>query len=1290
MRNLVESLIFVFLFIFVYQTEVPGQEYQTDIYTIKDGLASSTVYDITQDSKGRIWFATRSGISVYDGIQWISYGKSDDIPSLNIFRIAVDEEGMIWATEKVPKTGILFFNGSKWNKIPAPQMPNTSIQIQDLQTATLNGQKSLVLRSKNSGIFIWHNRKWIHYGVEQGLPCLDIRGMAIWNNIILLATRQGLIAIHQNKIYENFMDDLKLPSMDLYGVAVELHSSIKISEGEFPKIWFCGNNWIGFYENGLLNISDISSKIKFDKEVYLQPDLGGGIFTGNTNHIFYLNSQYKVTKHLGRANGFASFGINSVYCDREKNLWFASDRGVTKLVSMRFANYREKQGLLEDEVSAVNQFKTGEMIFGHNSGISIFDGNRFIIKKFTSNNFSTTNQTRVLDLKQDWNGYMWAAVSNLGLAKISSNGKIYWYFRNKSEFFSSVLVDKKGKVWAAGKNKIYLYNGLTFKRISIPSVDNSIYIRNMFESQDGTLYFLTKGAGIYTLKGEEWKQIKNPNGKGADDTYAILIDSRNSKWVGTLDGLYSIKKDTLRKYTSPSFSINQPVYIILEDEKKNIWFGTENGLLRWDGNIITTYNTDNGFSGLETNRSGGFIDDKGRIWIGTDGGVSCYLEEFDSPDIPEPQLELVEIEASGHIFPVNSPVKLDSEHNNIIFRYNAISFVNEKAMKLRFKLDGLDNSWVVQSRILIHEIRYTSIPPGSYQLHMQAMNAQGVWSQIHSSPIIYLKKPYWKNWWFYALLVVAGALLFFLISYLLSMKRYYSKLERQVNERTAQLRVSEEKYRTLIEDSLDTIYISSLDGKFLDINPAGIKLLQYGSKEEILKINITRDLYVNPEDRQKLQKILAQNHYVKNHELQLKTKYGEELTVLLSSTTARNQTGEIIGYRGIIRDVTDQRQLEQQFVHSQKMESIGMLAGGIAHDFNNILAGILGYASFLKLKIDNKHQFYSEIDTIEKSASRAADLTNQLLAFARGGKYACKPINVNKIIKDTIKIIRPTFDKSIQIKLDLFDQLPTVEADSAQIQQVIMNICVNAGDAMPKGGVLRIESDAVGIREDFTKSHIQAHEGLYAMLSFKDDGEGMDKKTLEHIFEPFYTKKKNRKGNGLGLSMVYGIVKNHGGFIEVDSEKEKGTTFRVFLPVSGKKEIEEQRFDATPRTGDELILVVDDEESIRLLLRGILENFGHKVLLAENGIEALNIFDKSTEEIKLVILDMVMPKMGGKETFLSLKEKKDNIKVIISTGYSKHLEGTEISGIAIKGFVQKPYRVNELLTEVRKVLDLDS
>jgi len=263
------------------------------------------------------------------------------------------------------------------------------------------------------------------------------------------------------------------------------------------------------------------------------------------------------------------------------------------------------------------------------------------------------------------------------------------------------------------------------------------------------------------------------------------------------------------------------------------------------------------------------------------------------------------------------------------------------------------------------------------------------------------------------------------------------------------LRESEEKYRRLFEESKDVIFISTPDGKFLDINPAGIELFGYSSKEEILKINIGKDLYFDAGIHEKVQQNLNQYGFVKNYEFPLKRKNGQHVNVVTTTTTVMNKNGKVVAYRGIMRDVTELKRFEQQLIQAQKMESIGIRAGGIAHNFNNILRAILGYASFMKMKITEDHRFFNYIDAIEKSAQRAAGLTAQLLAFSRGGKYTLVPIDLNSIVNDTLKIIRNTFDKSIEIETHLYDPLPTVEADSGQIHQIIMNLCVNARDAMP-------------------------------------------------------------------------------------------------------------------------------------------------------------------------------------------------------------------------------------------------
>ena len=501
------------------------------------------------------------------------------------------------------------------------------------------------------------------------------------------------------------------------------------------------------------------------------------------------------------------------------------------------------------------------------------------------------------------------------------------------------------------------------------------------------------------------------------------------------------------------------------------------------------------------------------------------------------------------------------------------------------------------------------------------------------------------------------------------------------------LRDSEEKYRRLFEESKDMIYMTTPAGKFLDINPAGVSLLGYGSKEELLQTDV-REAYLNREDRDRFLQIMFSEGFVRDLELQLKRKDGEILSILITSTAIRDPSGAITALRGIVHDITERRRLELQLFQSQKMESIGTLAGGIAHDYNNILSGILGYASFMREKIDVSHPFFSYIDIIQRGAKRAAELTSKLMAFARNGSYDLKPVNINRVVVETLGIIERTFEKSIEVKSVLADGLPTVEIDPVHIQQVLMNLVVNARDAMPDGGRLIVETgirtfSGLQIRRD-----IEGAEGTYVVVSVEDSGQGMDKSLMLRIFDPFFTTKEKGRGTGLGLSMVYGVVRNHGGFVRVYSEPGHGSAFRVYLPVSGKPEISggEERDDREFR-GSERILVVDDEEDIRTFLGEIFKEYGYQVELAENGRDAVTLYGEKKGRIDLVILDMIMPKMGGRETFLKLKEIDPRVRVLLSTGYSQNGNAQEIIGEGMMGFIQKPYQVNELLSKVRLILD---
>ncbi|GAB4405557.1 MAG: hypothetical protein OHK0032_00070 [Thermodesulfovibrionales bacterium] len=382
----------------------------------------------------------------------------------------------------------------------------------------------------------------------------------------------------------------------------------------------------------------------------------------------------------------------------------------------------------------------------------------------------------------------------------------------------------------------------------------------------------------------------------------------------------------------------------------------------------------------------------------------------------------------------------------------------------------------------------------------------------------------------------------------------------------------------------------------------------------------------------------------------------------------------------------EKERIKEELFQAQKMEAIGTLAGGIAHDFNNMLQGILGYASLLKMKVSEDDTMYKPLDVIERSAERAADLTKQLLGFARKGKYVVEPLNLNDIVDEVLKIITRTFDRAIEIKTTLRSDLWIIEGDQSQIEHAVLNLCLNARDAMPAGGLLHIETMNKEITEG-ELPYLWAKSGRYAAVRVTDTGRGMDDEVKKHIFEPFFTTKEKGKGTGMGLAMVYGVVKNHDGFITVDSEPGRGSTFTIYLPATEREASKKGEVVKEPPHGSGTILIVDDEDDIRGLLRDTLNGLGYETIEASNGEEAVEIYRGQRERIDLIILDLVMPKMSGDEAFHRIKMIDPAVKVLVSSGYGMGEQMRKMIGDAgIEGFVQKPYDINEIAETVKNVL----
>jgi len=509
------------------------------------------------------------------------------------------------------------------------------------------------------------------------------------------------------------------------------------------------------------------------------------------------------------------------------------------------------------------------------------------------------------------------------------------------------------------------------------------------------------------------------------------------------------------------------------------------------------------------------------------------------------------------------------------------------------------------------------------------------------------------------------------------------------------LQQSEEKYRAIVEGLEEGYFEIDLDCNLTFFNDPLCKILGY-SRTDLSGKN-TRS-FTSPATIRKMDQIYAQlqktGEPITVTDYDAVGKSGDSIALELTASLLRNSSGKPVGFRGVLRDVSERkeaeaekRRLEIQVQQAQKMESIGTLAGGIAHDFNNILMGIQGNASLMALKTDPGHPNYEKIKNIETYVQNGTELTRQLLGFARRGKYHAIATDLNDVIDKSATMFGRT-KKEVRIRMDLVSDIWTVEVDRGQIEQALLNLYVNAWQAMPQGGELYIKTENVILDADFVSSKpYKVEAGDYIKITITDTGTGIDKEIQERIFEPFFTTKEMGRGTGLGLASVYGVIKNHEGYINVYSEADQGTTFTIYLPASRKKVKKElEKTVPTMAMGTGTILLIDDEEMIIKVGKELLQELGYDVMTASSGMDAIELYKKNADQIDMVIMDMIMPGMGGGETFDRLKRINPDIRVLLSSGYSINGQASKILARGCDGFIQKPFNLVQLSDKIKQII----
>jgi two-component system, cell cycle sensor histidine kinase and response regulator CckA len=504
----------------------------------------------------------------------------------------------------------------------------------------------------------------------------------------------------------------------------------------------------------------------------------------------------------------------------------------------------------------------------------------------------------------------------------------------------------------------------------------------------------------------------------------------------------------------------------------------------------------------------------------------------------------------------------------------------------------------------------------------------------------------------------------------------------------AALRDSEARYRSLFESAKYGVYRTTLEGAILDVNPALVAMLGYDSVDEVLALGQTENFYRDPVERHRLAGQLVRDGKVDAIADWLR-KDGRIIKVRIAAYRVHDSYSSYDRNQIVVEDVTEHVALEKQLRQAQKFEAFGQLAGGIAHDFNNMIGAILGWAELGLDETPADSKLHTRFEKIRLQADRAASLTRQLLAFARRQALEPRQMNLNHVVTETLSLLEKIIGSNIEIKRDLAPDLAMVRADPAQMDQVLMNLCLNARDAMPAGGELRVETRNAEFDAAFCRLNPHVHPGRHVLLSVTDNGEGMDSATLDRIFEPFFTTKDPSKGTGLGLATVYGVTKQHGGVVFVDSELGKGTCFRVYLPIAeGAAEVSKRPAAAIPVCGGaETILVAEDHEGLRHLALETLSSLGYTVLAVADGEAAVELYSRRAQSIDLAILDVMLPKLTGTAAHARMCALNGGPPVIFVTGYTADPDFERKIQAGSFNVLHKPFSPRELARKVREMLD---
>ncbi len=1282
LRNIFGLPTILTVLLFLIPTQGLAQRYHIQTYREQDGLSSNTVYNVVQDSLGRLWFATRNGLTVFDGFEWREIRPNDPASPRGEGLVAMASDGAIWWSSRRLPLRISRWSDDQWQGITNLTIPGQYHElIRMLTWVDPQGETTLAVATHGGILRIWKNQTWITPKFD--LQFSGINSLEIINSILLVSTNKGLVSVDLQSPKKPYKLVLDLPERLVGAVSCDAQTGI---------MWIIGDTWLARYQDWkLLDYFPIKEFETTPLNKHFSACQGplGGLYIVDSTTVYYFHPEWGL-ETISPAKGIVTDGGFHVMMDREKNIWISSSRGVSKIISRRFACYDHVHGLMGDEVSAIIQRASGSIVLGHRNGLTFMDPEiRTLPFTHGSGVF-----TRVTDLAEDANERLWIAANYQGLGLLAEDDTIHWYNSEdglgKSVY--SILPHPDLGLLVGTNSGLFRKIGSRFEEVFLPETGSTNYpnIRRLITLSTGEIAIGTMRLGIYLWQKGELTRIPGSSEEGSNNVFALFERPDGRLWVGTGSGLFVLNQGKLVRTQAPDPEIHRPVYGMVEDDIGKIWFGTDDGVTIWDGKETNRLTAHQGLLGFETNRDALIRDKKGHIWIGTDSGLSIYRRELDTAFCAKPILTLTGVRANGQSFPLDRPLKIKGPLASLIFLFRAPYFGNGDHLRFQVKTTGISDIEIPSH--IVHwpgVLPLTNIPPGNLQVRIQALTPEGLVSNTITTPMVTVIPPFKDRWYTKLLAAMALGLLMWLLLAFLSGRRSAQRLEKEVRHQTRDLRRSEETAR--LESERLTSTLESISDGVVVMDSRKKVVLFNGAAETMFRDSTLLKLGCALEDLLPLTALVDPNQATRYKQL-LENPDGvrlqsEQVPIhLLDNSTGWFEISAvpIIGSPGALvfafRDITDRRNSEQEEQRSQKLESLGLLAGGIAHDFNNLLTIMLGNLSLAESTLTASPEERRQLGKIRTASERAQSLTRQLLTFAKGGGPARKPIDLVPIIKDSTSFTLSGSNVTQHLKFP--PDLLWINADPDQITQVIGNLIINAFQAMPNGGHLEIAA------HNISSGIYSQNSEQWVVIEIRDHGVGIADQDQLRIFDPYFSTKK--AGSGLGLAIAHSIVEKHEGQLTVSSVLGEGSTFRLALPACqpglkpGQDKIKAETF---AKSGPLKILFMDDEEEIRLILDHMLNQAGHHGMGVAHGEDALDAFIQARRKgtpFDLVVLDLTIPGgMGGLETLSELRKLDPQVKVIVASGYCDDPVMANFFAFGFSGILRKPFSLDDLQQVIR-------